>query len=171
MRFSNRLAVVVAATVASLAVFAGAATAVATYRIGGTTTRQYFASSDQPVMVPGPNTWQVVPYTGIVAVTTTRTILDARFSAESLCQGSSGWCSVRVIYSNNNGPWTELAPASGTDYAFDSDGGLWDQHTVERSSALYLPAGTTRVWVQAMRVGSTTFRLDDYHLAVGFVQP
>ncbi len=170
MRLSKRLAVVVGTTVAALAVLAGVATAVTSYRVGGVTARQYFATSDTAWAVPGPNTWQTVPATGIVAVTNTRTVLTARFSAESLCQGG-GWCSVRIIYSVNGGAWTELAPQSGTDYAFDSDGDLWDQHSVERSSAAYLPAGTIRLVVQAMRVSAASFRLDDYHLAVGTVVP
>lgn len=170
MRFPKRLTVIATATLASLAMFAGAAAAVSTYRIGGYTNRQYFATTDVPFMVPGPNTWQTVPGTGITAVTSGPTVVDARFSAESLCQGA-GWCAVRIIYSSNGGVWTELAPQSGTDFAFDSDGDLWDEHSMERSSATYLPAGTIRVFVQAMRVSATAFRLDDYHLYVGTVAP
>lgn len=170
MRLSQRISVVAAASVATLALFVGVAAAVTTYRIGGVTTKQYFATSDVAWVVPGPNTWQSVPFTGLVATTTNRTVVDARFSAESLCQGG-GWCSVRIIYSANGGAWTELAPESGNDFAFDSDGDLWDQHSMERSSAVYLPAGTIRLVVQAMRVNATAFRLDDYHLAVGIVAP
>lgn len=170
MRLSKRFAVVAGTAVATLALLAGAAAAVSTYRVGGVTTRQYFATNDVAWAVPGPNTWQTVPGTGVVASTSTRTVIDARFSAESLCQGG-GWCSVRIIYSSNGGPWTELAPQSGVDYAFDSDGDLWDQHSVERSSGVYLPAGTISVVVQAMRVSATAFRLDDYHLTVGTVSP
>lgn len=169
MRF-RRLALTAAATVTALAVTAVGATAVTTYRIGGHTVKQYFATSDVPVAVGGPNVWQTVPATGISFSIPARRIITGEFSAESLC-GSGGWCSIRILYSRNGGPLNELAPQSGTDYAFDSDGDLWDQHTVQRSSAVYVPAGNIRVTVQAQRVGASSFRLDDYHLIVGTVAP
>ncbi len=167
-RFATLLA---GLTGAVLLATAGVASAVTTFRAGGATVRQYFATSTDAWMVPGPNTWQTVPATGVTfsVPAGTRRMITARFSAESLCEGP-GWCSVRVVYTNGSGV-TELAPQSGSDYAFDSSGDLWDQHTVERSSATYLPAGTYRVSVQAMRVNSTQFRLDDYHLNVGVVAP
>lgn len=166
-KFLAVLAAVVTAVVLSTV---GVAYAVSTYRIGGVTDRQYIATSTDAWLAPGPNTWQTVPATGIsVVVTGNRKLITARFSAESLCQGS-GYCSVRVVYSAG-GPLTELAPQSGSDYAFDSDGDLWDQHTVERTSAVYVPPGTYQVSVQAMRVNASQFRLDDYHLNVGLIAP
>lgn len=169
MRLTNRLGLGLAVVLA-IVLGATAATAVTTYRIGGHTEKQYLATNDQPFMVPGPNTWQTVPATIISFAIPARRIITARYSAESQCQGA-GWCSVRVLYSHNNGPATELAPQSGADYAFDSDGDTWDQHAVDRSSALYVPPGSIRVWVQAMRVGSSSFRLDDAHLTVGAIAP
>lgn len=160
------------AALTALALFgAGVAYAVSTYRIGGTTNKQYIATSDSAWLVPGPNTWQTVPVTGITVVIPPRTrqLITARYSAESQCLGA-GWCSVRIVYTGG-GPLTELAPASGTDYAFDSDGDLWDQHTVERTSATYLPPGSYQVSVQAQRVSATQFRLDDYHFIVGLIAP
>lgn len=148
---------------------AGAAVAVTTYRIGGLTVRQHIATSSDWWLVPGPNTWQTVPSTSIGVTVTGRQLITARFGAESQCLGS-GWCSVRVVYSDG-GPLVELAPQSGSDYAFDSDGDKWAQHSVERTSALYLPAGTYRVMVQAMRVNASQWRLDDYHLNVGLISP
>ncbi len=169
MQYRKRVAVL-AATVMAAVLAATAATAVTTYRIGGTTVKQYLATSDTPVNVGGPNVWQTVPATGVGFTIPARRIITGEFSAESLC-GAGGWCSVRILYSRNGGPLTELAPQSGSDYAFDSDGDLWDQHTVQRSSATYVPAGSIRVVVQAMRVGSSSFRLDDYHLTVGTIAP
>lgn len=151
-------------------VSAGAAYAVNTYRVGGVTDRQYIATSSDAWMAPGPNTWQTVPATSLsLTITGSRKLITARFGAESLCQGP-GWCSVRVVYSNG-GPLTELAPQSGTDYAFDTDGDSWSQHALERTSAVYLPPGAYRVSVQAMRVNSSSFRLDDYHLNVATIAP
>ncbi len=170
VRLTKRLAITAGTAVAALALVAAGATAATTFRIGGHTTQQYFATNDTAWMVPGPNTWQTVPATGVGFSIPARRIITASFSAESQCLGG-GWCAVRVLYSRNGGPLVELAPQSGTDYAFDSDGDAWDQHTVQRSSATYVPAGNIRVVVQAMRVGSTSFRLDDYHLNVGAVAP
>lgn len=151
---------------------AGTAYAVNTYRIGGVTDRQYIATSTDAWMVPGPNTWQAVPATSLsLTITGSRKLITARFGAESLCQGP-GWCSVRVVYTSG-GPLTELAPQSGSDYAFDSAGSpaSWSQHALERTSAVYLPPGTYRVSVQAMRVNAASFRLDDYHLNVATIAP
>lgn len=168
------LAGVAAVAVALVVLTAGAATAVATFRLGGPTVRQHIATSTDAFAVPGPNTWQTVPVTSMTAAVApgTRRLVTARFSAESLCQGG-GWCSVRVVYVRVGGPPVpvELAPQSGADYAFDSDGDSWSQHAVERTSAVYLGPGFYRVSVQAMRVGASNFRLDDYHTNVGLIAP
>jgi hypothetical protein len=170
----KKILLALGAGVAAVVMFgAGAAVAATTFRTGGITSKQYVSTSTDAWMVPGPNTWQTVPATSInVTVPNgTRRLLTARFGAESLCEGG-GWCSVRVVYNRlPGGPLTELSPASGADFAFDSEGDLWDQHLIERTSANYLPAGVYRVSVQAQRVSSTAFRLDDYHLNVGLINP
>jgi len=99
-------------------------------------------------------------------------LFDARFTAESQCQGAnSGYCSVRIIATNvATGGSIELNPQSGIDYAFDSDqaGGasdLWEGNAMERS--IRLPGGTYRIRVQrAVTNNTVSFRLDDWHLAV-----
>lgn len=147
-----------------------AAVAVSTYRTGGVSTEQYIATNDTAVSVPGPG-WQTVPAT-VISVNVPfgqRRLLSARFGAESLCQGS-GWCSVRVVYTSGAG-LIEMAPQSGVDFAFDSDGDLWAAHSIERTAAQYVGGGTYRVFVQAQRVGGATFRLDDYHLNVNAISP
>lgn len=150
---------------------AGTAYAISTFRIGGITDRQYIATSDAAWLTPGPNTWQTVPSTGItVLVTGTRKLITARFNAESLCVGP-GWCSARIVYTGTSIPATELAPQSGSDFAFDTDGDSWSAHSMERTSATYLPPGVYQVSVQAMRVSATQFRLDDYHLNVATIAP
>ena len=166
----RRIGVAVSVGVALVAMLAATAVAVNTYRIGGHTDRQYISTSADVWLVPGPNTWQTVPATTISFTTTARRLITARFSAESQCLGA-GWCSIRVVYTRAAGPVTELAPAAGTDYAFDSAGDAHTQHTVERTSALYVPAGAIRVWVQAQRVRASSFRLDERHLNVGTIAP
>ena len=104
----------------------------------------------------------------------TRRMLDARFTAESACFGAGGWCSVRIVVINPaGGVVTELDPASGFDFAFDSAGGgdRWEAHAMERTSP-FLSAGTYRVRVQARVVaGATRIRLDDWTLAVEVIRP
>lgn len=158
--------------VAAVAVTAGAASAISTYRTGGVTDTQAISTSSDPVLVAGPNTWQTVPSTAITVTVPRgqRRILTARFNAESLCVAPAGWCSARVVYSSG-GPLTELSPDAAADYAFDSDGDQWSSHSMDRSSAQYLRAGVYRVFVQAQRVNATQFRLDDYHFTVGLIAP
>jgi hypothetical protein len=105
-------------------------------------------------------------------------LYDVPFFAESQCSwpGSGGWCSVRIIATNlANGASVELNPASGIDYAFDSDptpGAIddnWEGHGMERSKRL--PGGPNgaayRIRVQyAVTNANIPFRLDDWHLAV-----
>lgn len=97
-------------------------------------------------------------------------MFHAEFNAESLCTGSSGWCSVRILAHNTTtGAVTELNPADGTNYAFDAPGSAseWEGHALSRTS-YYLPAGNYVVKAQAMRVGAgvSSFWLDDWNFAV-----
>ena len=109
--------------------------------------------------------------TTVTIASRTRRMLDARFTAESQCSGTGGWCSVRIVVIRPNGSLLELNPRSGTDFAFDSAGSdNWESHAIERTSP-YLPAGRYRVKVQAGVVGATSIRLDDWTFAVERVRP
>jgi len=167
----RRLAFVSVTVGAALVLMAGTALAVLTFQVGGTTTRQYLRTNDQPWTVPVVNSWQQVPGSGISFPVGggTRRLVVASFSAESLCTGP-GWCSVRILVSGPGGV-RELAPQSGIDYAYDTDGDSWEQHEVTRSSDGYLRSGNYRLWVEAQRVNSSFFRLDDSHLRVELVAP
>jgi hypothetical protein len=99
----------------------------------------------------------------------TRLIL-ARYSAESACFGSSGWCSVRIV-AVKGGVTKELAPASGSDFAFDSSnannetGSSWESHSMDRSDRL--SAGLYTIKAQRLVTNSSlSFRLDDWSLTV-----
>jgi hypothetical protein len=167
---------VAVAGVAVVALGAGTAYALVTNATGSYSDRQYFATNDTAYTVPAATpsgTWVAVP--GMVRTVTvpagTSRLIDARFTAESSCTGGS-WCSARIVVVNSAGATTELYPQSGTDFAFDSPGtDAWEGHAIERNSRTFLPAGTYRVYVQAAKVGSPTFRLDDMHLAVEAVRP
>jgi hypothetical protein len=128
-------------------------------------TDAWTTSSTAWVNVPGATTTITIP-------SGTTRMLDARYSAESLCAGNSGWCSVRIVVFTPSGGLIELSPVVGTDFAFDShsaDG--WESHAIERTSA-QLGGGTYRVQVQAAVVaGATQLRLDDSTLAVEAIRP
>ena len=95
-----------------------------------------------------------------------RALVIARFSGESYCDGgtTATWCTVRIMIGGAEGH-----PASGSDYAFDTDSGgddWWEAHAVERVSRVLNP-GTYTVRVQwAVTDALTTFRLDDWTLVV-----
>jgi len=100
-----------------------------------------------------------------------QSMIIARFSAESDCyDGPVGdWCSVRILIGGVEG-----APASGTDFAFDSvdgqdcaDGdGCWESHSMDRSRFGPLGPGNYTVQVQVQIEGAATLRLDDWSLTV-----
>lgn len=148
---------------------------VATFRAGSISSKQYLASQTDAFSFSAPNVWVTIPTTTItvtVPAGTTRVIM-ARFSAESLCTNAS-WCSMRIVYRPyTTGVITEMSPASGTDFAWDSPGGSWENAMIERSTATYLPAGSYHVFVQGQLVGgsSGSMRTDDYHLAVEAMNP
>ncbi len=154
---------------------ATAASAVLTARTGTISERQTFmtetnawaTSSAAYVNVPG------AAITFVVPSGTTR-IVDTRFTAESQCTGTSGWCTVRVVYFGPGGGPFELNPVVATDFAFDSSNpsgnDLWESHAIERST-YRLGAGTYRFVVQARVVGASSLRLDDWHFAGELVRP
>jgi hypothetical protein len=115
-------------------------------------------SSTSYVELPGSLETVVVP-TGQTARIVTM------FSGESRCIGGLAFdtCGVRVTVDGN-----ELAPAAGTDFAFDTsnptDG--WESHAIVRISET-LSAGNHPVRVEyRTSSGATTFRLDDWLLAI-----
>ena len=86
----------------------------------------------------------------------------ARFSGESNCNGSAGYCSVRILVDG-----FEMPNASGFDYAFDdTQGSTWESSSLERTSNELAP-GIHTITVQAGLVGGpTSWVIDDYALAV-----
>ncbi len=86
-----------------------------------------------------------------------RGLMVAHFSGESLCGGTSGYCSLRILIDG-----TEMVPNSGTDFAFDSPGDSWESHAMERTWS-GAAAGTHTFTLQRAVVGSaSSFRLDDW---------
>ena len=123
---------------------------------GGTTAPRTF------VDLPGARTALTLP------PDVDRMLLLVRFSAESACSGGAGaqYCPVRVIVDG-----MEALPAAGLDFAFDgTDSGTetassWESHAMERTITVGPGAHTVQVqW--AVTSAATTFRLDDWLLAV-----
>lgn len=170
----RRLSLVFAAFLGALALLGGTAYAVTVKQTGSETTKQYFASDNLPWTVATVGSWQNVPNAWVaVAVPSGATrIVDARFTAESLCTGTAGWCSARIVLVNAAGTTvSELHPVVGTDYKFDTLGGAEETGVLERTSG-FIGAGTYTVRVQALRMaGVSQFTLDDQHLTVGLVNP
>ncbi len=97
-------------------------------------------------------------------------LVNARFTAESACTQKAAICRVRIIAEAPGGN-IELDPADGPGFAFDESTGSGSSddraegHAMERSRRL--PAGQYRLRVQySVSVGSTKFTLDDWHFAV-----
>jgi hypothetical protein len=125
------------------------------------------SSSTSFVTIPGA--------TALVSVTDGSDLIMARFSAESACYNSTAntsgnWCSVRLMLKNRQtGAMTELYPASGLDFAFDSTNAgaegaaSWESHSMDRS----IRVGNGSYYVVAERATTSTqvtFRLDDWSL-------
>jgi hypothetical protein len=93
----------------------------------------------------------------------------ARFAAESAYSGVPSYARLRILINA-----TEMQPASGTDFAFDSnDGGnegaaSWEGHAMERSGSYStsLFAASPIVKVQCWNPVGGVFRLDDTHFTV-----
>lgn len=149
---------------------------VSTFRTGSYSSKQYFASQTDAYAFSTPNAWVTLPSTTITVIVPSGAsrLVNARFSGESLCTGTS-WCSMRIVYRPyTTGVITEMSPGSGADFAWDTPGGSWETNMIERSTSTFLGAGSYHVMVQAQLVSPTSspqMRIDDYHLAVAMVNP
>jgi hypothetical protein len=86
----------------------------------------------------------------------------ARFTAETRCLGG-GYCSVKIDI-NGNGAF----PNSQEDFTFDSPGGDWESHSVERfwGDGIQRQNGPTVQIYGRVVNGATSLRLDDWTLTV-----
>lgn len=174
-RFLTRRPLTIAVTaIVAAGAFAATAAAVLTPS-NGTTQTQMSNVASTDASTTSSTTWVPLPGSDVPMTLSSSGLINARFTAESQCNGvGSGWCSVRiVVYSAATGQFTELNPASGTDFAFDSDEAgtaddMYEGHAMERS--IRLPAGAYRFRVEyavvALSANPVTSRLDDWHFAV-----
>ena len=136
---------VAAAFAAVLAFSSGVAYATGSSQSGTESSAQIFTGDNAAWTINTVATWSDIPSTA-AAVTvpagTTR-LIDARFTAESLCSGATtAWCVVRIIVVNSTGAITEFSPVAGVDFKFDTPGTQEEAHSLERFSRALSPAPT-----------------------------
>jgi len=168
-RIYRRAATIVTATILAIGAFASIAAAVLTASNGAGQVRMDNRGETAPATTNS-TTWVNLPGSGIPVNADSR-LINARFTAETTCNGpNAGACVVRIVAVNAAGI-TELDPASASDFAFDTDVlGAGDAdgaegHAMERSRRLLDGAYTIRVQY-AVTNATTTFQLDDWHFAV-----
>jgi len=99
--------------------------------------------------------------TQVIVPDTTQTLLIT-FSAETLCGGQSGWCTVRILVDG-----FEAKPAVGTDFAFDSGNDSYEVHTMQRVATVGGFNVSRQIKVQVAVQGTgMSFRVDDWTLSV-----
>lgn len=162
----QRIAVVAVGAMAALGLTATAAVALTTAH-SASRFYQFQARTGDTAWTGAGTAWTDVPGAaiGVTVPSGTSRMFHTTFTAESLCGGSSGWCSARVVIVRGTAAPVELRPIVGTDYAFDSPGGSWEAHGMDRTS-YYWGAGSYVIKVQVARVAATSFRIDDWNFNV-----
>jgi hypothetical protein len=170
-QFTRKPVAIAVTSIVAVGAFTATAAAVLTPS-RGTTQTQMSNVAGTDFSSTSSTTWVPVPGSDVPMTLSASGLINARFTAESSCSGAgTGWCPVRiVVYSAATSSFTELNPASGMDFAFDSDTSgsaddLWESNAMERS--IRLPAGAYRFRVEyAVTANAVTSRLDDWHFAV-----
>jgi hypothetical protein len=170
----KRLALAGAALVILGGVASGAFATITT-NSGGTKTYSYVVRQDAATTTSSTSFVTIPGAVAPVTVSDGGDLIIASFTAESACYSSSTaarWCSVRLILVNrSNGAVTQMLPASGIDFAFDSTNlgretsASWQGHSMDRAYRI----GNGSYYViaqQAVTSTSTVLRLDDWMLSV-----
>jgi hypothetical protein len=170
MQTSRKAVAIAIAALAACAALAATAYAVLATSGGGAQVRMMNISETASFSTSS-IAWVPVPGATVgIGVPTAGQLVNARFTAESVCTGpNAGMCRVRIV-ALTPAAVIELNPASGNTFAFDSDvpGASIDTaegHAIERSRRL--PAGTYQIQVQYSVTNATSiFTLADWHFAV-----
>ena len=143
-----------------------AAVAMSVSDSSGPVTQERFMTQDAATFVPTTAAWHDIPSTTFTVNVPSgqHWLAHITFSGESRCTGAS-WCSMRAI-SSANGVTSEMLPAAGTNFAFDSGGQTGSRMC---SRIVDLSGGSDGIQytikLQGQMVGgsaSSVFRLDDY---------
>jgi hypothetical protein len=167
-RTRRRSAVLAAVATAAIGTFAAAAIAFGTS--SGKAQVSMSNVSETAATSTMSTAWVDLNSTIPLSVPSEGLLVNARFTAESACTLKAAICRVRIV-ADDGTTLTELDPASGLDFAFDTSTGnasvddLAEGHAMERSRRL--PKGDYRIGVQySVSAGSTKFTLDDWHFTV-----
>jgi hypothetical protein len=181
MRRTTLLTLVVAVT---LCLASGVALAAATVVNGSAINSVSVVREDQVQILLGPGKpFPSTTFADLPGASTTinvpageRGLLLARFSAESDCESEGpGYCSLRIVATPTGGQATEMQPAAGLDFAFDSPDageiGLLHNDTLDALSmdrSLVVGPGNYNVKVQWAPASTNVhwFTLDDWSLTV-----
>ncbi len=164
--YSKRFLVIFGAGIVLLA--GGSVFALSVAEKSGPTIEQHFLTQDTATAVPVTAGWHDIPTTTFTVTVPSgqKWIAHLTFDAESRCTDAN-WCSLRaVVTSSENGATSELVPAAGTNFAFDS-GGQRGARSFSRITTLSGGSeGITYTFkIQGQITGGTStsvFRLDDY---------
>jgi len=95
--------------------------------------------------------------------------IAATFTGESACYGGSPYCRVRLMVSEDGGPYVEMY-GGDSGFAFDSTSGAaessgsWESHAMQRFS-FGDPGSSYNIKAQiSVSAAGTTFNIDDYTL-------
>jgi hypothetical protein len=169
-RIPRQPAAVAAATILALGAFAGTAAAVLTGS-SGTSQLHMDNRGDTAEQNTSSIVWKDLAGSEILVKAHESHLVNARFTAESKCYNGGARCAVRIVAVHaGTGAVTELDPANGMDFAFDSvTPGVHDEtgeaHAMERSRRLDVGKYWLRVQF-AVTDPTTKFRLTNWHFAV-----
>lgn len=83
-------------------------------------------------------------------------IIFGRFTAESLCSGTSGYCSARIAFQRVGAATQYMEPNAGRDLLFDDSAGEgWESSSIEQVIPANVAAGDFNVWVEISTNGPT----------------
>lgn len=173
MAITNRRPAVLVAAV-TLALTACATTAYAVFSTNGKSQISIHNAAEMAGPANSPAVWTLVPNStlDVNVPAMTQRLANARFTAETRCQGPNfGFCRVKIMSSGPDGVH-ELHPQSGADFAFDTDvpGAVdvdwYEPGAIERNRRL-LQSGPYRFWVEYLVTDAMTiFSLDEWHFTV-----
>jgi hypothetical protein len=151
------ISIVIAAVAALVFTGAGVAVGAATTKSGLSVTRTVISTETGATSYSSPN-WTTVRTISIYSPA--KRFIVARFTAESICSGTAGWCAARILIDN-----VEAEPKVGNDFAFNSPqgGSYWQSLTMERTRTVTF-TGRHKVALQLASVGNANHEIDDWTL-------
>ena len=165
------MAVIVAGFFAGVTVAQAAATT-----NSGTTPVRTMIRSDTTQLSFTSGSWVDVPGTEMSLQALQSSLVLARFGAQGICEGPSGWCSIRILIATpHSGGFQEASPVDGSNFVWQWAGTNWGTTMIERHvSDVVIPGNSLQDYLVKVQVklrdGATKFRLQDWTLAVEIIK-